>query len=88
MEITGYKREEVENWEPGEFLKIIHPKDRDFVIEQAKKKQNGDKSIIKSYNCRGIKKNKENLWVRLYSKTVTYNDKFADLFILLDITER
>jgi len=87
QEISGYKLEEIKNWKPGEIYKVIHPDDKALVVEQAKKKQKGDKEIIKNYRFRLIKKNKKTLWVEIYSKTINYNGKPADLFTMIDISQ-
>ena len=88
LRVVGYSREEVNNWTDLEFLKVIHPEDREFVKKQALKKQAGDKDVTQNYEFRGIKKNGEIYWAEIFSKTVNYNGKPADLIITLDITER
>jgi len=42
-DISGYSIEELTNWKSGEFAKLIHPDDREFVMNQALKKQKGEK---------------------------------------------
>ncbi|MHA1659175.1 MAG: PAS domain S-box protein [Promethearchaeota archaeon] len=86
-DIVGYTIEEMKSWQPGEFIKLVHPEDKEMVLEQAIKKQIGDKNVINRYKYRGIKKNGEIIWIENYSKTITYEGKIADLAIILDITE-
>ncbi|MBD3197415.1 MAG: PAS domain S-box protein, partial [Candidatus Lokiarchaeota archaeon] len=88
LRVIGFSREEIENWTSFEFLKIIHPDYKDFVKEQAIKKQRGDKDVINEYEFKGLKKSGEIYWAQLYSKTVNYEGSPADLIITLDITER
>ncbi|MBD3216302.1 MAG: PAS domain S-box protein [Candidatus Lokiarchaeota archaeon] len=88
LRITGYTKEEVENWAPGEYLKIIHPDDREFVKQQAIKKQKGKDDYIENYEFRGIRKNGKVYWCEIFSKTVIYEGRTADLILTLDITER
>jgi len=88
LRVTGYSREDVENWKPGEYIKIIHPDDRDYVKRQANLKQYGKEKYTENYEFRGLKKNGESYWNELFSKTVYYNGKTADLILSLDITER
>ncbi len=86
-DIVGYPIEEMKSWQHGEFIKLVHPEDKEMVLEQAIKKQIGDKNVINRYQYRGIKKNGEIIWVENYSKTITYEGKPADLVIILDIPE-
>ncbi|TFF88995.1 MAG: PAS domain S-box protein [Promethearchaeota archaeon] len=88
LNVVGYSKEEVENWNPGEFIKIIHPEYREFVKEQIIKKQRGDKDVIQNYEFRGLRKNGETYWGNCYTNTVMYNGKISDLVISLEVTER
>jgi PAS domain S-box-containing protein len=85
---TGYSNEEVGKWKPGEYLKTIHPKNREFVREQADKKQMGIKGYLENYEFLGLKKTGESYWCEIYSKPVKYNGRTADLILTLDIDER
>jgi PAS domain S-box-containing protein len=38
-DITGFSIEEMCNWEPNEFIQRVHPDDRKYMMDQAKKKQ-------------------------------------------------
>ncbi|MFW9987288.1 MAG: PAS domain S-box protein [Candidatus Odinarchaeota archaeon] len=84
---TGFSAEEIRNWGPDEFIKGIHPDDRVFVMEQARKKQEGNKEAISNYKYRALKKNGEVMWVELFSKTIIFDGKPADLVLAKDITE-
>ncbi|MFX1312010.1 MAG: PAS domain S-box protein [Promethearchaeota archaeon] len=85
--IYGYSIEEVLDWKPNEFLKTIDPEFLDFVKEQVKKKQLGDKDIITHYLHKIIKKTGEKRWVENYSKTINYKGRPADLVTNIDINE-
>jgi PAS domain S-box-containing protein len=87
-EVSGYSREEIQNWEPFEYAKVVHPEDRDFVFEQSKKKQAGDKDVISNYQYRIIKKTGEIAWLDLFSKTINYMGKPADMVMSEDITKK
>ncbi|MHA2182414.1 MAG: PAS domain S-box protein, partial [Promethearchaeota archaeon] len=87
-EIIGYHQENLLNLPPGGFIHLIHPEDREFVIEQAKKKQQGIQTKIKEYEFRCIKKNGDIIWLHNYSKTTIYEGRFADLAGVVDITDR
>ncbi len=86
-EIYAYSVEELTS-KPNQYVKITHPDDRDFVIDQATKKQKGIGDVIQQYQFRGLKKTGETIWIEILSKTITYNGKLADLLSIIDITER
>ena len=87
-EINGYSVEDIQSWIPNEFAKLIHPDDRDFVIEQAKKKQRGDIDVVNRYTYRIIKKSGEIAWLNNSSKTINYKGRFADLVMTEDISDK
>lgn len=87
-ERIGYTREEIKNWKPYEFMKAIHPEDRDFVLEQAKKKQAGEEDVIHQYRYRLIRKDGGIKWVENFSKTINYKGSPADLIMSVDITDK
>ena len=87
-EMYGYTVKEMLNWKPGEFIKMVHPDDRDLILEQAKKKQEGKQDIINHFQFRGLKKTGETIWVDNYSTTTIFNGKTADLISVIEITER
>ena len=87
-DIFGYTIEELISFQPGEFIKIVHPKDRDMVEEQKKKKQMSLKDVINHYQFRAVKKMGETMWVEILSKTISYEGGPADLMTIIDITEK
>ena len=87
-DLSGYSRDEILNWKPGEYAKIIHPDHLDFVLEQAKKKQAGSGHTITQYQFKALTKGGETKWIELYSKTILYEGEKADLVLFIDITER
>ncbi|HTX17452.1 MAG TPA: PAS domain S-box protein [Bacteroidota bacterium] len=86
--LSGYCGREIERWKPYEFAKAIHPDDRDFVVGQIRKKESGDPDIVPSYGFRIIRKDGSARWVDLYSSTVRYQQRTADLVTLVDGTKR
>ncbi len=86
--ITEYSIQEILDWEQGAFIKLLHPDDRAFVMEQARRKQVGESDVIDHYYARFYTKSGKLKWLSVYSKTITYQGKFADLITLIDITER
>jgi len=87
-DLIGYTIEEVKNWEPGWFVNIIHPDDRDWVLEQAKKKQLGTKDVRNYYQYRLINKSKKIIWLDNFSKKILFRGRFANLVTVVNITER
>ncbi|MFX0074609.1 MAG: PAS domain S-box protein [Candidatus Hermodarchaeota archaeon] len=87
-DVNGYSVEEINEWEPYEFMKLIHPDDKDFILDQVKKKQKGEKEVINRHKYRLIKKSGEIAWMDNYSKTISFNGRPADLVITEDITEK
>lgn len=88
INLLEYSFDEVMSWKSNEFIKVIHPEFREFVIEQATKKQSGDKDIVINYPYKLISKSGRTKWINQYSKTVSYKGKFADLITFIEITDQ
>ncbi len=86
--ITGYTLDEIYGWEPFGYARTIHKEDLSFVLMQSRKKQAGQEDVVTNYQFRGFTKEKRIVWWEIYSKSVTYHGRPADLFTLIDITER
>ena len=86
--MNGYSTEEIQKWKPYEFQKLIYSDDREFVMEQARKKQLGDSDVVTNYQYRVVKKNGEVIWVDNYSKTINYKGKPADFVMTIDISDK
>ncbi|MFX0036206.1 MAG: PAS domain S-box protein [Candidatus Hermodarchaeota archaeon] len=87
-QLNGYSREEIEKWGPYEFMKVVHPNDKSFVLDQAKKKQAGEKDVIPQYRYRLIRKDKEIRWIENFSKTINFEGRPADLITSIDVTDK
>ena len=87
-QIVDYTPDELLNLPPGGFINLIYSEDRKIVIEFAKKRQRGMKTKITGYECRCLKKNGDIIWIQNYSKTIIYNNKFADFIVVIDITDK
>ena len=87
-EINGYSMDEIRKWKSNEFAKILHPEDREFVMEQAAKKQTGDRDVVNNYQTRIIRKDGATRWLDLFSKTINYEGFTADLVMNIDITDK
>jgi PAS domain S-box-containing protein len=86
--LLGYSVDEILNWKPSEFFKTIHPDDKKMVIKLALDLNNEPKDGVRSYEARGIKKNKEVIWLDTYYKIINFKGKPAYLISFMDISER
>jgi len=86
--LTGYTVSETKELSPTKVFEFIHPEDRNWVVEQLRKKQSGSKDYLTNYQYRIINKSGEIKWLDNYSKTIEYMGKPADLVTVLDITDR
>ncbi|KKM98825.1 hypothetical protein LCGC14_1154030 [marine sediment metagenome] len=85
--INEYSVQEMLDWPQNGFIKIVHPDDVEFVIEQAKKNQSGSKDVVINYQSRIISKTGKTRWLESFSKTIIYHGGFADFITVIDITE-
>ncbi len=87
-DISGYSIDDIMSWTWKDFAGTIHPDDREFVMEQIRKKQSGDPGTLVQYQFKGISKSGELKWIEVYSKTVLYQGKNANFVMFIDISER
>ncbi len=84
--MTGHTWEEIRNWTVGDTAQLIYPDDRDFVMEQGRKKAAGIRDgAVTHYSYRGVTKSGEVRWIDQYSKSIAYRGKPADLMTFIDI---
>ena len=81
--IIGYSPEEVID---KDFLKFIHPEDREMVKKQFQRRIRGN-AAPQSYNVRVIHRSRDIRWLRVNAVIITWEDKPATLAFLSDITE-
>jgi PAS domain S-box-containing protein len=86
--ITELSFEDICRMSTNEFYNLVHPGNRDFVIEQSRKKQSGKTDVTTHYDFRFITKTNKIKWIEIYSKTISYGGKPADLITMIDITDR
>ncbi|PJA27405.1 MAG: hypothetical protein CO189_07225 [candidate division Zixibacteria bacterium CG_4_9_14_3_um_filter_46_8] len=87
-EMSEYPVEELLSTDVRNLAMAIHPEDRQFIMEQALKKQAGGEDIVTHYTFRAITKTGKMKWIELYSKTIQYEGRSADFVTLIDITDR
>jgi PAS domain S-box-containing protein len=89
LQLTGYTSEEIRNWTMVDVVQTIYPEDRDFVMEQGRKKAAGVKDgVVTNYSYRGITKSGEVRWIDQYSKTISYEGKPANFLTFIDINDQ
>ena len=87
VELTRYSEEELRAMTLEDTVKLIHPKDRRFVLEQGIKKIKGEqKGVVQNYEYDGLRKDGKIRRVRQFSKTIPWKGGYADLMTLIDVT--
>jgi PAS domain S-box-containing protein len=85
---SGYSEQEILDMKPGEFLKMVHPEDRDFVGGQYMQKVSGETTQPTNFQYRGVQKNGNIIWIDHYSRPIVYLGKPAVLITFIDITDK
>lgn len=80
--------DELLNLPPMGFIRFVHPDDRAFLENQARKKQAGDPDVVENYMWRAITSTGRVRWVEIHSRSVPFNGRSADLISLMDVTDR
>ncbi|MFX1364744.1 MAG: PAS domain S-box protein, partial [Promethearchaeota archaeon] len=86
--IVGYPIEEISNWKPRDYHKLIHPEDLSQVFESIAKVQDGNTGSTIRYICRIVTKDKKVKWVEIFSKLIMFRGKRAVLSSTIDITAK
>ncbi len=85
--MIGYSIEELLLWKVPNFIEIIHPDDINKFTDIVDKKTKNLIQNIENFQFRILKKTGEIIWLDLFSKAITYQDKAANLAFVMDITE-
>jgi PAS domain S-box-containing protein len=85
--INGYSIEEMINHTPLELIEQVYIEDREIAKNRLKGRLAGDPSLPNTASYRITAKNGEIKWVESYSKIISYQDRFADLALVMDITQ-
>ena len=86
--INGFSIEEMTNWTSSELIDQVYIEDRENARNRLRGRLNGDSSIPHIFSYRINAKEGKVKWVESYSKTITYQDKLADLALIMDVTEQ
>ena len=84
VEITGYSEKELTEIP---FADLVHPKDRNKVIERHKRRLGGER-FPSSYAFRILNRSGDELWVELTAVLIDWEGRSATLNFLRDITEK
>jgi two-component system cell cycle sensor histidine kinase/response regulator CckA len=84
-EMIGYSAEELAKIP---FIQIIHPEDRDMVLDRHKRRLAGEDLVPSTYSFRIINKACHELWVQLNTVLITWEGRAATLNFLRDITQQ
>ncbi|UCD32353.1 MAG: PAS domain S-box protein [Desulfobacterales bacterium] len=83
-DVTGYTMEELS---AIQFANLIHPEDRDMVLERRKKRLMGE-NPPSIYSFRLINKSGEKLWVQINTAFIMWEGTPATINFIRDITEQ
>ena len=83
-DIYGYSKEELIGMDS---LKLVHPDDRPLVKKLREKRLRGEK-VPAEYESRGLKKNRDIIWVMRSFSPITYKGRLAISGIVSDISKR
>lgn len=84
LELIGYPVDELTKIP---FVNLIHPEDRDTVLERHRSRLKGEKPP-NSYSFRIINKNGDELWMQLNTVLINWEERPATLNFLRDITSQ
>lgn len=85
LEMIGYTEEELEKIP---FADLLHPEDREVILERYKKRLAGDNDIPSTYSHRVRNKKGDELWVELNAIQITWDGRPAGLNFIRDITQQ
>jgi two-component system cell cycle sensor histidine kinase/response regulator CckA len=85
--ITGYTREEMEDFGAQQVLELIHPEDRERFLKNLRRRLEG-KEFSGTVEYRILHKTKGTRWIELHASRIKYNDSPATHSVVLDITDK
>ena len=86
-EIAGFSNKDTSKWTFNDYLSCVYEQDRSKVIAQIRKKLTDSKDAITQYRVRLINSSGKVVWVNLYSKKITYQNKPTLLITLNPISK-
>ena len=86
-EISGYSVEELTSFNARDVGKLIHPADRDRILNFVKRNMRGER-VPPKHEFRAIKKDGSVYWIESLSTSMNYNGKPAIQVVQLDVSEK
>jgi len=86
-DMIGYTIEAILAMTPKKIQELIHPSDRDLVIQRAEDRLMG-KEVPNQYEYRMVKKDGSIVWVAIFADRIEYEGEPAVQAAYMDITER
>ena len=87
-QILGYSVARMRSWSPEQLLALVHPEDRPFAEERARKRAAGGAGAVEQYAYRVKTASGETKWIEQYASVIEYQGAPATLILALDLTER
>ncbi|MBY9010732.1 MAG: PAS domain S-box protein [Candidatus Lokiarchaeota archaeon] len=88
LDIFELSSKDTEGWTKEDITRLVHPQDLEFLIEYRQKLREGVPGI-KSYNSyRIFTKSGKLKWIEQFSKNIFFKGEPAELFTIIDITEK
>ncbi|MBD3406580.1 MAG: PAS domain S-box protein [Candidatus Lokiarchaeota archaeon] len=83
----GYTPDEILNMSPEDMWDLVHPEDKEMLLERAEKRNKG---IVeeKAYKYRFVGKDGNIVWVRAYSTPIIFSGQESLMVLLIDITSQ
>ncbi|MHA2182815.1 MAG: PAS domain S-box protein, partial [Promethearchaeota archaeon] len=89
LDTVGYTSEEIDLWKPNElFEKIVHQNQRELLRRIAERIQSGDKEHKFHDEMQFRHKSGEDIWLDMYSRSITFQGRPAALNCSLNITDK
>ncbi|MFO8018413.1 MAG: PAS domain S-box protein [Promethearchaeia archaeon] len=85
-DILGYDIEKLHKWTLDDIIENTSPGYRDSVEGKTLKEQNSNTNVINHCTIQSYSKDKEEIWLEVYSKSIQYEDEPATFISVLDIT--
>ncbi len=79
--------EELTSMSSKDLTKIVHPEDRDLILDQISRVDEGLTQEKSPFRIRWIPKEKKTLWIELFAKIISFEGRAAILFSCVDVTQ-
>jgi PAS domain S-box-containing protein len=84
--IAGYSQKDVLSWKADEYIKVIHPDHQAMFAEEfLNTSENGSDAV--HFQCRIVTKSDTEKWIEIFSRSIRYHSRTANMATLIDITE-